>query len=115
MRKTERALALKQAEEEAAREEADMKAQAEVDRFEQAMKNAERLAAENEAKRTATSLEDAAKLLESMPESQRSELVKIAAEQETARLKAQAEEAERLRLEAEENVLQQQKKAQAAE
>ena len=57
------------------------------------MKNAERLAAENEAKRTATSFEDAAKSLKSMPESKRNELVRIAAEQETVRLKAEAEEA----------------------
>ena len=79
------------------------------------MKNAERLAAENEAKRTATSFEDAAKSLKSMPESKRNELVRIAAEQETVRLKAEAEEAERLRLEAEEKELQQYKKAEAAE
>ena len=71
MRKAEKALALEQAEEEAAREEADLKAQAEVDRVEQAMKNAERLAAENKAKLTATSYEDAALALETMPESMR--------------------------------------------
>ena len=68
------------------------------------MKNAERLAAENKAKLTATSYEDAALALETMPESMRNELVRIAAEEETARLKAEAEEAERLRLEAEEKV-----------